>query len=191
MQIEFQPLYEDQYYYIYNRGNNSDTLFYNSDNYNYFIELFQTMLHPFITCYAYSLLTEQFHCVIRINNFNDIPEEYRVLRKGKKLLFIPHVIISEIFRRFFIAYSKSIAIQEKRTGSLFEKNFRRFHITTSAQVPNYIVMINNISAGTTFSSFHHVLTGEHALVKREEMLEWFGSIDNFINAHESSHATTI
>src|SRR5687768_16234816 len=79
--------------------------------------------------------------MIRIKSFKDLPLELAVLRKGKKILDRPHEILSEQFRKFFMAYSKAIKIQENRTGSLFEKNFKRIWIRNSSY---YTRLINYI-----------------------------------------------
>jgi REP element-mobilizing transposase RayT len=75
--------------------------------------------------YAYCLLPNHFHLLIRAVAPDALPEEKRQVVSGSRRLVEANQIISEQFRRFFLSYSKSINAQEGRTGSLFEKNFKR------------------------------------------------------------------
>jgi hypothetical protein len=129
------PMYEDQYYYIYNRGNNSSPVFYTKANFHFFLYKLNLFLNPYLNFYAFNLLKSEFHLVVRVKQFDFLPEKSKTLTKGKFRLFFPHQILSEQFRKFFICYSKAINKQEKHSGSVFEKNFRRQHISDPSKLP--------------------------------------------------------
>ena len=74
-----------EYYHIYNRGNNSEMLFYNDDNYNYFLELYSKYIEPIAHTFAYCLMPNHFHFVIQIKTGDEIKsfKELQLFEKNK------------------------------------------------------------------------------------------------------------
>ncbi|MDQ3843681.1 MAG: hypothetical protein M3342_06655 [Bacteroidota bacterium] len=191
----FQPLHEGMYYHLFNRGNNGNLIFFNERNYYYFLEKFGDYLLPYLDVYAYSLLPNHFHILVRVKEFVILPPEVRRLRSGTSWLELPEEIISEQFRRFFLSYAKSIKEQEQRTGSLFEKNFKRKQVSTNAY---FTVTINYIHRNPEthgycsdyktypYSSYQSLLSDKPTKLKREEVLDWFGGKEQFIQYHEAN-----
>ena len=56
----------NQYYHLYNRGNNKEALFKEGRNYYYFLDLYKKYIYPMADLYAYCLLPTHFHFIIRI-----------------------------------------------------------------------------------------------------------------------------
>ena len=165
------PLEPDCYYHIYNRGNNSEKIFYNNENYNYFLKKIAIYMSGYFHFYAYCLLPNHFHLLIRVKNENeilrqavtdfpngirgskdfqnleDIPnlQDLEYLSSDLKTKNLPEKIVSEKFRRFFISYAKSINKQESRSGSLFTKNFRRKKINNDGYFRGLVWYIHNNS----------------------------------------------
>lgn len=100
------PLYKDHLYHIYNRGNGKENIFIEERNYFYFLVQYEKYLFELLDTFAYCLLPNHFHLLVRpkVNN----PEK-----------------ISEQFRKLCISYSMSINKQEKRKGNLFQRGFKR------------------------------------------------------------------
>jgi putative transposase len=46
----------ETYYHIYNRGNNKDLIFFENDNYIFFLNQFKKHVSPFCDVYAYCLI---------------------------------------------------------------------------------------------------------------------------------------
>lgn len=63
--ISLQP---DQIYHIYNHANGEELLFREDENYNYFLKRLKHYLHPVVKIYAYCLLPNHFHLLIRVRN---------------------------------------------------------------------------------------------------------------------------
>ena len=89
------PLYKDHLYHVYNRGNGKEQIFFNEGNYDYFLRQYHKYTVDLLDTFAYCLLSNHFHLLLR-PKVND-PD-----------------LISEQFRKFFIAYSMAINKQEKR-----------------------------------------------------------------------------
>lgn len=59
------PLLSGQYYHIYNRGNNGENLFREERNYAYFFKLYIHYIYPIADTYAYCLMRNHFHLLVR------------------------------------------------------------------------------------------------------------------------------
>jgi len=191
----FQPLLTDAFYHIYNRGNNGDCLFYKEENYSYFLRKFDEYISPYADVYAYCLLPNHFHCLLKTKSSDAIEEDYQLLAKGRHTLNDFSSIISEAFRRLFLAYAKAIKIQESRTGSLFEKNFKRKMIKDD---PHLVWAINYIhrnpeSHGLVsdfrhyrHSSYRSFLSLAPTKLKRDEVFSLLGGREEFIRFHATN-----
>src|ERR1700679_1071786 len=125
------PLYENEIYHIYNRGNNGENLFYKPDNYNYFLRQYDRHLSPYLETFAYCLLPNHFHLLVRIKSYKDFPKSDAIpQRDGIATKEIePEHSTGEHFRRLFIGYAQAINKQQVRTGSLFQKPFKRKEVS--------------------------------------------------------------
>lgn len=191
----FLPLQYDTFYHVYNRGNNGEKIFFNEENYRYFLRKFGIYLTPYIEVYAYCLLPNHFHFLIKTKRKDEMEEPFMQIQTGRKLLLDYTQIASEIFRRFFLSYAKSIKLQEGRTGSLFEKNFKRKEVSDDRHllwVVNYIHR-NPQTHGLVpdFSKYKHssytsLLSEDYTRLKRKETVALFGSKEEFIRFHQTN-----
>ncbi len=60
------PFLPDQYYHFYNRGNNRQEIFFQRDNYLYFLRRIRKYLCPFMDILAYCLMPTHYHILGRI-----------------------------------------------------------------------------------------------------------------------------
>ena len=56
------------YYHVYNRGINGESLFREERNYHFFLGKYATYIEPVAETYAYCLLKNHFHLLIRIRS---------------------------------------------------------------------------------------------------------------------------
>ena len=173
------PLYKDHLYHVYNRGNGKEQIFFNEGNYDYFLRQYHKYTAELLDTFAYCLLSNHFHLLLRpkVNN----PD-----------------LISEQFRKFFIAYSMAINKQEKRKGNLFQRAFKRKIIEDEKYFYSsvYYIHSNPVHHGiikdlTTyrFSSFNSLIGNKETKLCRNEVLEWFGGKKNFIEFHTEMKKT--
>ncbi len=170
--IRTQPFYPNSFYFVYNSGNNRERLFYALRNYKYFLEKYDEYLSDSIDTYAYCLIPNHFQLLIKTPSKVDK--------------------ISNQFRKFFITYSKTINFQENRIGSLFIKPFRRKPITNINYLQKVIFYIHNkpVQNGICnnledykWSSYKTILSDLITRLKREAVIELFGSKGKFIEFH--------
>jgi len=107
------PLLFDQYYHIFNRGNNRENIFIEERNYRYFLELYAHHINSIADTYAYCLLHNHFHLLVRIKSKAEI-HAYRDLEAQK--VSSPSLQFGNLFN----AYTKAINQAYQRTGSLFQ-----------------------------------------------------------------------
>lgn len=169
-----QPIYPNSFYHVYNRGNNREKIFYLNDNYKYFLKKYNQKLSFYIETYAYCLIPNHFHLLIKTPSNIDK--------------------ISNQFRKFFISYSQAINKQQSRSGSLFLKPFRRKIITDDKYLKRVIYYIHNNPVhhricksirDYKWSSYNSILSKSKTNLKRKEVIEIFGNLKNFIEFHEN------
>ena len=64
-----------RYYHIYNRGINSCNLFKENSNYEHFLYLYEKYITPIADTFAYCLMSNHFHFLVRIKDDNEIKLE--------------------------------------------------------------------------------------------------------------------
>jgi putative transposase len=66
------PLTFGNYYHIYNRGNNHQTVFILERNYAYFMDLWWKHTYPIAETYAFCPLRNHFHAAVYIKREEDL-----------------------------------------------------------------------------------------------------------------------
>jgi putative transposase len=165
----------EQYYHVYNRGNNKEKIFYEEKNYKYFLEKFDKYLLSYIHVFAYCLMPTHFHFFIRMKEID--------------------TKVSRAFKNFFISYAKSINIKYKRTGSLFQANFKKKEFANDCDFCNIILYIhlNPVKAGLCknctdwkYSSYNAFISGKSSKINVGEVMSWFRNVEQFVKAHDES-----
>ena len=204
------PLLYDTYYHIYNRGVNSEDIFAEERNYDLFLRLYEKHLSPVTDLFGYCLLKNHFHLSVRIKSEAEILETEKTLRvspangrqsrrgnsasleEGQSRKPLGSHYVSDQFSNFFNAYAKTINKAYGRTGSLFQHPFGRVPITSDRQFWNVIAYIHQNPQKHGFvkdfrdwkySSYGVILMGKATVIKRAEVMKWFGSSDNYLSLH--------
>jgi putative transposase len=178
------------YYHIYNRGNNGIDIFFENSNYDYFLKLYHQYIHPIAETFAWCLMKNHFHFLVYIRNEKEVLTdslEYSTVDK-------PRVLDpSKQFGHLFNAYTQAVNKKYSRTGSLFEKPFERKRVTSEKYLKNLIYYIHNnpVHHGFTktineypWSSYGSVISDKQTKLKREDVIDIFGSKENFMAYHD-------
>ena len=173
------------FYHVYNRANGNENLFLQEKNYNFFLEKFSKHSMPIADTYAYSLLPNHFHFLIKTKTEADIESAFGKFQTFQKL----EERISKQFSNLFSSYTQSINKVYERKGSLFTPNFKKKEITSDDYLSNLIRYIhaNPVHHGFVkdmidwpHSSIHAFLSQKKTSLKRDEVLDWFGGREEFI-----------
>jgi REP element-mobilizing transposase RayT len=157
-------------YHIYNQGNNKEPLFKETGNYEYFLSKVEKYFLDYFDIYAYCLLNNHFHIVLKMK---DEADNYKATRA-----------ISNCFN----AYAKAINKKYNRTGSLFRDRFRRKEIHNLSYLKNVIVYVSSNAVHHSFkssiiewpwSSFHAMEDQNDTILDKVYILEIFDGIENY------------
>jgi putative transposase len=130
-----------EYFHIYNRGNNKEKIFKNDENYHFFLRRFVKHLCPISKLYAFCLIPNHFHLLIKIKRFSEIPELKDNFEKYNETEAIEK-FLSQKFSNFFNAYSKSFNRYFNRTGRLFQERFGRIKVETDEYLHQLVLYIH-------------------------------------------------
>ncbi|MEX0610074.1 MAG: hypothetical protein WD016_09740 [Balneolaceae bacterium] len=193
--IQLQP---GKVYHIWSHANGDENLFRNRENYNYFLEKYIYYIHPIADTFAYCLMPNHFHLMVRLK------EETVVLKHLKKrqnettsngradLAGVRNLsgLISKQFSNLFNSYTKSFNKSHNRKGSLFKRPFNRKSINSQTYYTHLIAYIHNNPvhhgfvdhpADWPFSSWHAYVLDKATNISKEEAQNWFN--DDFDAIH--------
>lgn len=199
--------YHGDFYHIFNRGNNQEVIFKSERNYSFFLERWQKYLADFLDVYSYCLIPNHFHFFSRVKEQERLPklEKFRKPEQGETIpnpqrirnrcdVEPPDIneILENQFQLFFRSYALAFNKENSRTGSLFQKRFKRIRVDNPKYFTAVIHYIHNnpihhhlVDAYEKwkFSSYNAMLCDQPTHVMRDEVLQWFGSKKDFIEFH--------
>lgn len=187
---------EGKFYHIYNRAIDRQLMFKSVENYSYFIKRFDFYLSDIIQVYAYCLLDNHFHFLIRI--VDDL-KQIKKLKQIKTDLSI-HEIVSKQFRLFFQSYAMSFNKQHNRIGTLFQTPFKRVLIEDFSHLTHLIFYIHsnpqkhnliNDFRNWRWSSYVRLISDAETKLFRKEVMELFGEKSQFVDFHLANHKLLI
>jgi REP element-mobilizing transposase RayT len=112
----------EEFYHVYNQGNNREPIFLGHDNYIYFISLVEKFVLPHCTILSWCLMPNHFHFLIRA-------DERSIKTKSVGSLTLSE--LSNGFRLIQSSYSQAFNKRNNRTGSLFRQNSKAKWIETA------------------------------------------------------------
>ena len=158
-----RPLQPDTSYHIFNHANGFENVFRCEANYYFFLEKYRLYIAPIAETYAYCLMPNHFHLVVRIrkreiliNNFSKVrgfnqrssnnqkaTNNINIQNFGKVIIDISdsdiEKYLSKQLANLFSCYTQSFNKVYGRMGSLFIKNFKRVPITDKRHFLNTVV----------------------------------------------------
>ena len=194
--MRFEP---GSYYHIYNRGVNSADTSFTKQDYAFLIEKFRYYLSLSVETYAYCLLKNHFHFLIKVlhenesdNKISVVPESdfdsYYILPNPDKRSFPAHTLVSH----WMNSYSKHFNSKYNRSGPLWDGRINKKLIDSEEYLQNVICYIhrNPVHHGITdnysdypYSSYSACLNNSSDIISSDLVLSVFGGKDNFIAAH--------
>ncbi len=170
-----EKLKKGHVFHIYNRGVNGTNIFKDDDNMSYFLTLVKKHLSDSIAILSYCLLNNHFHFIVEIKNDD----------------------ASQAFSNLFNAYSKAFNKQNFRTGTLFERPFKRKLIKDEEYLKNLIIYVHKnpenhkITADFSsykFSSFQSFLINSESIIdsKKDDVISLFENLENFNYMHQDT-----
>mgnify|MGYP001168835817 CR=1 FL=1 len=185
------PILPGNFYHIYNHANGDRNLFTCDDNYLYFLKRFKKYMTPYYELYAYCLMPNHYHMLVRVKDFQTevggklIKDENEYIKKTTNAL-----------KNWLVSYSNSYNKVYNLRGNLFIQRTRRRLIKDDEDFRNMIVYIHmnpvhhnfvfNID-DWKFTSYHEYFTDKNNLVDKSYSLDSFGDLENFKFVHNDKN----
>jgi putative transposase len=182
------PLEPGEYFHIYNRGANRNNIFFEERNYAHFMQLYAKYIAPVVETFAYCLLPNHFHFLVRMRLDR--------LGLGDRVGLNPlsHRDISQAFNNWLSAYAKAINKGHGRTGSLFQHHFGRLPVSSDRY---FLALIHYIHFNPQkhglvngfrewpHSSYPSLISDKPTRLERDVVLDWFGGLEGFRKFHRN------
>lgn len=202
------PLQNSRYYHMYNRGINSCEIFPETKDYERFLHLYDKYVDPVADTFAWALMGNHFHVVVRVRDEKDIKTLYEIshcrgLQPPTGHPESPTVVtepvggdnwitrkpnISNQFSHLFNSYAQYFNTKYKRHGALFERSFKRLEITNEAYLKQLIMYVHNNPVHHGFcehtveypwTSYLSHISKKPTKINRDYVLDLFGDKENF------------
>lgn len=172
-------------YHVYNRGNNSQPIFFNYENYLFFLQKLKSYIIPFADILAWCLMPNHFHLMVYVNEMEvEVAERSganegftlsEILTNGKAKRRTLNDSIGVMLR----SYTRAIQKQQNITGSIFQKNTKAICLTEISGITpswfqvEYCTVINIIDpekeyAQICFNYIHENPVNAHLVKKPHE-----------------------
>jgi len=202
-----EPLTYGNYYHIYNRGINGCNIFFEPDNYEHFLRLYDKYIQPVADTFAWVLIPNHFHLLVRIND--DISPD-RVLNPVRAKGFessnpdrVPNPVRvdgmpSKQFSKLFNSYALAFNKRYSRHGNLFERPFKRKRINSEIYLKQVVIYIHTNPVHHGFcespmeypwSSCQTCISVKPSRLKRDTVIGWFDDEANFKYVHHGKFET--
>jgi len=176
-------------YHIYNKAVGSELLFKTDTDYKHFLKKLARFILPIANLYAYCLIPNHFHLLLKIKETDEIPE-LKKINEDDYSRYLTHV-----FGNFFNSYSKSFNKMYNRNGRLFIQPFKRIMVEDEDYfilLVNYIHrnpihhgLVNEMS-DWKYSSYKSIISNQPTNIDRDEVISFFDSVQNFVLFHDEN-----
>jgi len=195
----FVPLEPNNTYHIFNQAVGNEKFFRNDENYQYFLKKFGEYISPIAKIFGYVLIPNHFHFLIEIKSKDLLYNHYKQLEISKEKSNYKNEnelnytdFVMQQFSNFFNSYTKSYNKRFNRKGALFIDYLRRVLVSEEEYLKNLVLYIHQNPVHHNcclsiekwkYSSFNSFFSNNPSRIERNEVISWFGDLENFIQLH--------
>lgn len=189
------PFAAGAFYHIYNRSVNGTRLFASEENYRYFLQQFHCYLGAVWDVYAFCLLPNHFHFLVRVKE--EVQAKGSEPSEGSEPLMLPNEITRR-YKNFCLSYSHAYKKQMGIGTNVFSQHFKHILIDQDDYFTQLIfyIHLNTVHHSLQvdwqnylWSSYRRILQkGTRpgaAATPYGRVLEWFGGPEQFIRYHQN------
>lgn len=138
-------------------------------------------IEPVAETFAYCLMRNHFHLLVRIKDESDEQREP-----------------SRCFSNLFNAYARTFNRTYQRTGALFQRPFGRIEVADERYFVTLVIYIHHNPQKHGFvadfrdwpySSYHTLASAQPSRMRRDVVLSWFGGVSALVAAHTEGTPT--
>lgn len=211
-----QSLQPNSAYHIFNHANGFENILNENKNYRFFLEKYILYISPIAETYAYCLMPNHFHLVIKIRKREIIEDLIRSKLSSSSISPFPKIetleklikndddkinikqielFLSKQFSNFFSSYTQAFNKMYKRRGSLSIKNFKRTLISNDYHLINAITYTHRNPIHHRFRknfedyeyrSYNLIINKETDFIDSNIVLNIFENKEEFLNQHQIS-----
>lgn len=190
-----------KFYHIYNHTVGGEMLFREQENYRYFLKRYTDFIPPVAETFAYCLMPNHFHLLVRIREEDVLKEYLAQLMEEKKQrpkvvdpsgVFSVHEFVMLQFKHFLNGYTQAVNRRYNRKGGLFLHFLRRKAVLSPSYYSKLVSYLhwNPVHHGFCqypdqwpHSSYLSLISELPTQLARNEVIHWFGSKELFISNH--------
>lgn len=121
-------------YHIYNRGNNSQTIFFNRENFLFFLKKIKQYITPYTDILAWVLMPNHFHLMVYVNTENLTWRETLSNPSSETLSNPKTRSLNDSIGIMLRTYARAIQKQENSIGSLFQEHTKAVCLTKPVDI---------------------------------------------------------
>lgn len=189
----------DAFYHIYNRSSHSNNIFHDVEDYNFFINRYKKYFSNFFDTYAYCLLPNHYHFLIKVKKEKDFRPKLQFVKITNTInLYLKgeismNELVEDQFRRFHSSYALTLNNKHNTRGQVFMNRHKRILEESEAKVEYILCYIHhnpihhNFCTNYTewrFNSYLDYINRDSHIVNLKSGLQFLGGYDRFISIHE-------
>jgi REP element-mobilizing transposase RayT len=198
------PFCFKRHYHILFRSIDGIPLFKTAKERIFFLEKWKRFTAPIADTWAYSLLDNHSHFIVKIKQQEDVIRNVGLLTDEQKTKAIKQFtatptdgLFEQVAERqinsFLVSYANTYNNYTARKGGLFQQPFRRLFITDNAHLQQAIIythanaqkhgLVKNF-ADHPHHSYHEIIAGISEFVDCSSVIEFFDGKQKFIELHK-------
>lgn len=123
-------------YHVFNRGNNSQTLFFSREHYMYFLSGMEEYIKPYASILAYCIMPNHFHIMIEVEN--DRLEWGTASSSGKRIKEpVKYRSLNDSIAIMLRLYTRAVNSEDQKRGPLFHQRTKAIRLTKPEYAPVY------------------------------------------------------
>ncbi|WP_372776539.1 transposase [Mangrovibacterium sp.] len=207
-----EKLEYDKFYHIYTHGVGGRNIFKETENYEYFLHLYDKYIEPVADTFAWALMPNHLHLLVRIKNsvcykfcnadrsidpvrFKELKWQTRNLSACEAPDSVKMPSPEKHISHLLNAYAKYYNTRYEKSGALFERPFNRKPIDNLQYMKHVVLYIHNNPVHHGFcthpleypwTSYLSCISLKPTKIKRDAVVGWFNDSAEFKTRHREA-----
>ena len=185
-------------YHFYNRSADRKTIFHSDVDFDYFLDRFIYYFGSIFDIYAFCLMKNHFHFIVKVKSEDDIREYADIQIGNSPTKYLDKTIsldqyLNDQLRRFFSSVSIKFNNRYNRRGQVFARSPKRVFIENTRRLRYLIAYthhnpihhgFNSEYSQWKYSSYQTLLSNTPTKLGRQDVMKLFGGIKEFNTYHD-------